>query len=80
MRIAADCRNALHRKVKRLMFESCRPQERHDKATKAAVDMQTNVILFGQFTQRDDVIHVPVGEVDCRANKLHALLSGYKSA
>lgn len=70
MSVAANAGYTLDSEVERLDREASFFQERHDEAAQAAIHMQTNFVLSGKFSESDNVVLVPVREVDSRAHDL----------
>lgn len=73
MRITADRSDTLHSEVERLDLEARFLQEGHDEAAQAAVHVQASFVLLGKSPERDDVVLIPVWEIDCRPNNLNKL-------
>ena len=72
MSIAAYAGHALDPEVKGLDGEPSLFKEWHDEASEAAIDVQADLVLGSELSERDNVILVAVREVDCRTNELHA--------
>ena len=71
MSVAAYAGHALHPEVEGLDGEPGLFKEWHDEASEAAVDVQTNLVLGSELSERDDIILVAVREVYCGTNELH---------
>ena len=72
VRVAANRSDALDTEVEWLDGETCRLEEGHNEASEAAVDVQTNLVLGSELSERDNVVLVAVREVYCGTNELHA--------
>lgn len=70
MRIAANCSHALHTEVEWLNGESSLLKEWHDEASKAAIDMKTDVVLLRKLAQSNNIVLAAIREVDSRADDL----------
>lgn len=68
--VATNAGHTLDPEVERLDREASLFQERHDEAAEAAIHMQAYFVLGGKFSEGDNVVLVPVREVDSRAHNL----------
>lgn len=50
--------------------EPCLLEERYDEATEAAIDMEANILLLGNRSESNDVVHGTVWEVNGGSNDL----------
>lgn len=70
MCIARDRSHTLNSEVEQFCRESSLLEERYNKATEAAVDMEANVVLLGNHSKSSDVVHGAIWEVDGGSNDL----------
>lgn len=70
VRITADCSHTLDPEVERFDRIACLLEEGDDKATKAAVNVQAEVVSLCELAKSDDVIFVSVWEVYARSDQL----------
>lgn len=64
MRIAADACHAFEPKIEDVAREAGLLEEWHDETSQAAVDVQPNIVPFGEHGQHGDVIHAAIWEID----------------
>lgn len=75
MRVAANGSDTLNPEVKRLYREACRLEEGHDEAAEAAVDVQTDIALLGQFSKCNNIVLAAVWEVNGGTYKLCGVIT-----
>lgn len=68
--ITRDRSYTFNSEVKQFCREPCLLEEWYDETTEAAINMEANVVLLGNRSESNDVVHRTIWEVDSGSNDL----------